>query len=110
MKGEQIAAIEDLLLRVPAPIVIDHLGVLGQPNPLDNPWFKTISKLIDKGNCGLSCRALIWKARWGHRVIPTWRRLPEPISKLPLSEWCGEAFGRIRLKRKCRMTQSCLIC
>jgi D-galactarolactone isomerase len=50
MKGEQIAAVEDLLLRVPAPIVIDHLGVLGQPNPLDNPGFKTISKLIDKGN------------------------------------------------------------
>jgi D-galactarolactone isomerase len=49
MKGEQIAAIEDLLLRVPAPIVIDHLGVLGQPNALDNPGFKTISKLIDKG-------------------------------------------------------------
>lgn len=49
MKGEQIAAIEDLLLRVPAPVVIDHLGVLAQPNALDNPGFKTISKLIDKG-------------------------------------------------------------
>jgi D-galactarolactone isomerase len=49
MKGEQIAAIEDLLLRVPAPIVFDHLGVLAQPNALDNPGFKTISKLIDKG-------------------------------------------------------------
>jgi len=49
MKGEQIAAIEDLLLRVPAPIVFDHLGLLAQPNALDNPGFKTISKLIDKG-------------------------------------------------------------
>jgi D-galactarolactone isomerase len=49
MKGEQIAAIEDLLLRVPTPIVFDHLGVLAQPNALDNPGFKTISKLIDKG-------------------------------------------------------------
>jgi predicted TIM-barrel fold metal-dependent hydrolase len=49
MKGEQIAAIEDLLLRVPAPIVFDHLGRLAQPNALDNPGFKTISKLIDKG-------------------------------------------------------------
>ena len=49
MKGEQIAAIEDLLLRVPSAIVFDHLGRLAQPNALDNPGFKTISKLIDKG-------------------------------------------------------------
>ena len=49
MKGEQIAAIEDLLMRVASPIVFDHLGRLAQPNALDNPGFKTISKLIDKG-------------------------------------------------------------
>ena len=49
MKGEQIAGIEDLLLRVPSRIVFDHLGRLAQPNALDNPGFKTISKLIDKG-------------------------------------------------------------
>jgi D-galactarolactone isomerase len=49
MKGEQIAGIEDLLLRVPSPIVFDHLGRLAQPNALDSPGFKTISKLIDKG-------------------------------------------------------------
>jgi len=49
MKGEQIAGIGDLLLRVPSPIVFDHLGRLAQPNALDNPGFKTISKLIDKG-------------------------------------------------------------
>lgn len=49
MKGDQIAAIEDLLLRVPSPIVFDHLGRLAQPNALDSMGFKTISKLIDKG-------------------------------------------------------------
>ncbi len=49
MKGDQIAAIEDLLLRLPAPIVFDHLGRLAQPNALDTAGFKTISKLIDKG-------------------------------------------------------------
>ena len=42
MKGEQIAGIEDLLLRVPSPIVFDHLGRLAQPNALDNPGFRTI--------------------------------------------------------------------
>jgi D-galactarolactone isomerase len=49
MKGEQIAAIEDLLLRVPALIVFDHLGRLEQPNALSSPGFKTITKLLDKG-------------------------------------------------------------
>src|SRR5215472_15900232 len=49
MKGEQIAGIEVLLLRVPSPIVFDHLGRLAQPNALDNPGFRTISKLIEKG-------------------------------------------------------------
>ena len=46
MKGEQIAGIEDLLLRVPSRIVFDHLGRLAQPNALDDRGFKTISKLI----------------------------------------------------------------
>jgi len=49
MKGEQIAAIEDLLLRVPAPLVFDHLGRLAQPGALEGAGFKTISRLIDKG-------------------------------------------------------------
>jgi D-galactarolactone isomerase len=49
MKGEQIAAIEDLLLRVPSPIVFDHLGRLAQPNPTEQAGFKTVSKVIDKG-------------------------------------------------------------
>jgi D-galactarolactone isomerase len=49
MKGEQIAAIEDLLLRVASPMVFDHLGRLAQPNALDSAGFKTISRLIDKG-------------------------------------------------------------
>jgi D-galactarolactone isomerase len=50
MKGDQIAAIEDVLLRLPSPIVFDHLGRLPQPAPLDSAGYKTIRKLIDKGN------------------------------------------------------------
>ncbi len=49
MKGDQIAAIENLLLRVPSPIVFDHFGRLPQHNALGSPGFETISKLIDKG-------------------------------------------------------------
>src|SRR5205807_10409698 len=49
MKGDQIAAIEDVLLRLPAPIIFDHLGRLAQPAPLESAGYKTIRKLIDQG-------------------------------------------------------------
>jgi D-galactarolactone isomerase len=110
MKGEQIAAIEDLLLRVPAPIVFDHLGRLAQPDALDKPGFKTISKLIDKGNTWVKLSGAYQDSKVGHRVIPTRCRLPALISKLPPSEWCGPAIGRTRPRRKSRTTQSCSIC
>ena len=50
MKGDQIAQIEDLLMRLPSPIVFDHLARLPQPNPMDSAGFRTVSRLIDKGN------------------------------------------------------------
>ena len=66
MKGEQIAAIEDLLLRLPTPIVFDHLGRLAQPNALDHPGFKTISKLIDKGNTWVKLSGAYADSKVGH--------------------------------------------
>jgi predicted TIM-barrel fold metal-dependent hydrolase len=49
MKGEQIAKIEELLLRLPAPIVFDHLARVAQPAGVNDPGFATVRKLIDKG-------------------------------------------------------------
>ena len=49
MKGEQIAKIEDVLLRVSSPIVFDHLARLAQPAGVNDPGFATVRKLIDKG-------------------------------------------------------------
>jgi len=49
-------------------------------------------------------------AKWGPRVIPTRSRLPAPTSKPPPSEWCGQAIGRIRPRRKSQTTQSCSTC
>src|SRR5260370_41196224 len=51
MKGEQIAGIEDLLLRGPSPIVFDHPGRLAPPNSFDYAGLKTMSKLLD---CGMN--------------------------------------------------------
>jgi D-galactarolactone isomerase len=46
--GDRIAAMEDLLNRLPLPIVFDHMGVL-LPAGVDHPAFTVIRRLIDKG-------------------------------------------------------------
>lgn len=49
MRGDQIAAIGDVLNRIPTPIVFDHMGVLPQPDGVNHPAFNIIRGLIDKG-------------------------------------------------------------
>ena len=124
MKGEQMAGIEDLLLRVPSPIVFDHLGRLAQPNALDNPGFKTISKLIDKGRtwvklsgayqdtkvgpptysdtvavAGAYIKAaperMVWASDWPH---PTEKDKPDDAVLFDLlTEWAPEEAMRPRI-------------
>src|SRR6476660_10229862 len=124
MKGEQIAGIEDLLLRVPSPIVFDHLGRLAQPNALDNPGFKTISKLIEKGRTWVKlsgayqdtkvgpptysdtvavARAyikaaperMVWASDWPH---PTEKDKPDDAVLFDLlTEWAPEEAMRTRI-------------
>jgi len=50
MLGGQIVQIEDLLQRLPSPIVFDHLGRIPQPAGTVHPAFRVIRKLLDKGN------------------------------------------------------------
>ena len=124
MKGEQIAGIEDLLLRVPSPIVFDHLGRLAQPNALDNPGFKTISKLIDKGRTWVKLSGayqdtkvgpptyadtvavahayikaaperMVWASDWPH---PTEKDKPDDAVLFDLlTEWAPEEEMRTRI-------------
>jgi D-galactarolactone isomerase len=49
MLGDQIAQIEDLLLRVPSRIVFDHFGRIPGPDGVKHPAFRVIRKLIDRG-------------------------------------------------------------
>jgi D-galactarolactone isomerase len=49
MLADQIVKIEDLLNRLAAPIVFDHLGRIPQPAGTDHPGFAVIRRLIDKG-------------------------------------------------------------
>lgn len=49
MHGDQIAAIESILHRLPTPVVIDHLGRLPQPQGTEHQGFGAILRLLDKG-------------------------------------------------------------
>ena len=49
MLGDQIVKIEDLLSKLPSPIVFDHMGRIPHPAGTDHPAFGVIRKLIDKG-------------------------------------------------------------
>ncbi len=49
MKGDQIAGIEDLLLRLPSPIVFDHIARIPPEAGVQHPGYQTVRKLLDKG-------------------------------------------------------------
>ncbi|MFI5341768.1 MAG: amidohydrolase family protein [Candidatus Methylomirabilales bacterium] len=49
MLGPQIVEIEGLLMRLPSPIVFDHLARIPQPDGVNHPAYTTVRKLIDKG-------------------------------------------------------------
>jgi D-galactarolactone isomerase len=49
MLGDQIVGIEDVLQRLPVPIVFDHLARLPQPAGVSHPAFTVVRKLLDSG-------------------------------------------------------------
>src|SRR3954471_18568308 len=49
MKGDDIATIGDLLARLPAPVVFDHLGRIPQPAGEQHPAYRVIRGLLDQG-------------------------------------------------------------
>jgi len=48
-KPELIVEIEALLLRLPSPLVFDHMAHIPRDVGVEHPSYKTMSKLIDKG-------------------------------------------------------------
>ena len=49
MEAHQILAAEALWDRVPTPLVFDHMGHIPQPQGVEDPTYKLIRRLIDKG-------------------------------------------------------------
>ena len=49
MRGDQILDNADMLLRLPSPVVFDHMARMPQPAGIDYPAFKVVLRMIDKG-------------------------------------------------------------
>ena len=49
LRGDQIAAMRDLIGRLPGTVVIDHMGRLPQPEGIAHPAFAVVRGLLDSG-------------------------------------------------------------
>jgi predicted TIM-barrel fold metal-dependent hydrolase len=49
MRGDQILDNADMLMRLPSPVVFDHMARMPQPAGTDYPAFKVVLRMIDKG-------------------------------------------------------------
>ncbi len=47
--ADQIVAVEDMLDRLPAPIVFDHMGHMPQPEGIAHPAYAIIRRIVDRG-------------------------------------------------------------
>jgi D-galactarolactone isomerase len=50
MFAADIVKIQDVLMRLPSQLVIDHFGRIPQPQGLQHPAVDVINRLLDKGN------------------------------------------------------------
>jgi len=124
MRGDQIADAADLLLRLPSPIVFDHMGRLPQPDGINHPAFAVIRKLIDRGRTWVKLSGaymdtrvgpptyadktaiaqaflkaaperMVWGSDWPH---PTEKEKPDDAVLFDLlAEWAPEQATRRRI-------------
>jgi predicted TIM-barrel fold metal-dependent hydrolase len=124
MRGDQIAAAEDVWSRLPSPIVFDHMGRLPQPAGFDHAAFAIIRRLIDRGRTWVKISGayldtkvgpptyadattvaqafvqaaperMVWGSDWPH---PTEKHKPDDAVLFDLlSEWAPDAATRRRI-------------
>ena len=124
MKADQIAQAEALLMRLPCPVVFDHLARVPPQAGLSHPGFASVRKLLDGGRAWVKlsgayhdsvvgeptyadmapvARAyvaaaperVVWGSDWPH---PTTNRKPDDAHLLDLLlDWAPEASLRKRI-------------
>ncbi|HEX7968746.1 MAG TPA: amidohydrolase family protein [Stellaceae bacterium] len=65
IKGEQIAAAEDLLLRVPTPIVFDHVALVPPDAGTSHPAYRVVRRLIDRGRAWVKLSGTYQESKLG---------------------------------------------
>ncbi len=78
MLADQIVALADLLRRLPAPLVFDHLTRLPQPAGIAHPAFGVVRKLLDQGRTWIKLSGATWIPRSVRRVTPILHRSRRP--------------------------------
>ena len=61
----QLVAMEPLLATLPAPLVIDHLGRIDPADGADGPAYKTLRRLLDRGNTWVKLSGIYMRSREG---------------------------------------------
>jgi len=126
MLGDQIVKIEDLLIRLPSPIVFDHMGRIPQPAGTDHPAFGVIRKLIDKGRTWVKLSGayqdtkvgppsysdtskvaqayvkaaperMVWASDWPHPTQKEDEKANDAVLFDLLSEWAPDEVTRQRI-------------
>ena len=65
MRGEQIVEAKNILMRLPSPIVFDHIGRVPQPAGTTHPSFRIICDLMDRGKTWLKLSGAYLDTRVG---------------------------------------------
>jgi D-galactarolactone isomerase len=93
-----ILELEDLWNRLPATLVIDHMGHIRQPQGVEDPAFKYILRLIDKGRTWVKLSITYDSSKDGPPGYADVNKVGRPMSKPPPSAWFGARIGRIRTR------------
>ena len=124
MDGRLLADREEMLRRLPAPLVIDHVGKFLEPVPVEHPGFQAILRLLDAGRTWFKLAAayevskagaplyadvgalakaavraaperMIWASNWPHVSV---RDLPDDAALLDLLlDWAPDVAVRQRI-------------
>lgn len=77
MLADQIVQIEDLLQRLPSPIVFDHMGRIPGSIGVRHPAFRVIHRLLDKGNTWVKLSGAYQNSRVGPPTYADVRELAQ---------------------------------
>ncbi len=75
MAAQEIVNNEEMLQRLPTPIVIDHMGKLPLPAGLEHPAYRVIRRLIDKGRTWVKVSGAYLNTQIGPPTYPDATRI-----------------------------------